>query len=160
MAFYFALDHQEIAHQVAALLNCCNQLQKKKSTGSILHGRTNYVVEPHGKWVLGTIGVDRLNYTFTEIKHLVVHPDWRGKGLAKRLLRKALVMVDTKLVYATVREDNDASLKLFESFGFQNSGDYPTGDHRVVLLVKVSPEWEKTASASKSHWLEGAKISV
>lgn len=150
--FYFTLDHQQISSQVAALLNNHNQLSTRKSTSDILHSKIDYVVETHGKWVLGAIGLDRQSYTFTEIKHLVVHPEWRGQGLAKHLLKRALSVVGTKMVYATVREDNKASLKLFEGFGFRRSGDYYAGDHKVILLVRVSPQWEKIKSASESRW--------
>ncbi len=151
--FYFTLDHQRIAYQVAALINSSNKLSKKRSVNDIQNGQTNYVVESHGRWVLGAVGLDRQGYTFTEIKHLVVHSEWRGKGIAKRLLKRALALANTKMIYATIREDNKASLKLFESLGFQNSGDYAAGNHRVVLVVRVSPQWAQIKSGSKSHWL-------
>lgn len=157
--FYFTLTHQQIAYQVAALINCHNGLSQRKSVADVQTGRTDYVVETHGQWVLGAIGLDRQSYTFTEIKHLVVHTEWRGKGVAKLLLKRALAIVSTKMVYATVREDNEASLKLFESFGFRRSGDYSAIDHRVVLLVRVGPQWKQVKSDSKSHWLD-AETSV
>lgn len=150
MAFYFSLDHQKIAYQVAALINCYNQLSAKKSVSDVLCGRTNYITETHGKLILGAVGMDRQSYTFTEIKHLVVHPEWRGKGIAKHLLRRALDITNTKMIYATVREDNEASLKLFESFGFNRAGNYETEDHAVVLLVRVSAQWQQIKSGSKS----------
>jgi ribosomal protein S18 acetylase RimI-like enzyme len=152
--FYFTLTHDKIAHQVAALINCHNGLSVKRTVADIQTGRTDYVVETHGQWVLGAAGIDRQSYTFSEIKHVVVHPEWRGKGIAKLLLKRALGIISTKMIYATVREDNEASLKLFESLGFQRSGDYPAENHRVVLLVRASPQWEQVKSASKSHWLD------
>jgi len=158
MAFYFTLDHQVIAYQVAALINCYNKLGTNKSANDVVNGRTNYIIETHGKWVLGAVGLDRQSYTFTEVKHLVVHPDWRGKGIAKHLLQRALNISTTKMVYATVREDNKASLSLFESLGFRNSGDYAAENHRVVLLVRVSPQWEQIQSVSKSSWLDAEML--
>ena len=155
MAFYFTLDHQKIAYQTAALINSCNRLSVRRTVNDILCGGINYVTEVHGNWVLGAVGLDRQSYTFTEIKHLVVHPEWRGKGIGKHLLNRALRLTSTRMVYATVREDNEASLKLFESLGFRRSGDYAAEDHRVVLLVRVSPQWEQMKFASESHWLGG-----
>jgi len=152
--FYFSLTHEQIAYQVAALINCHNGLSQKRSVADVQTGRTHYVVETHGQWVLGAVGLDRQGYTFTEIKHLAVHTEWRGKGIAKLLLKRALNIANTKMVYATVREDNEASLKLFESLGFRRSGDYSAVDHRVVLLVRVSPQWEQVKSASKSQLLD------
>lgn len=149
MAFYFSLNHDKIAYQVATLINCYNQLAAKKSASEILCGHTNYITETHGKLILGAVGMDRQSYTFTEIKHLVVHPEWRGKGIAKHLLRRALDITNTKMIYATVREGNEASLRLFESFGFNRAGDYTTEDHAVVLLVRVSPQWQQIKSGSR-----------
>ena len=151
--FYFGLDHAQISHQIAGLINSYNQLTKKRSGSNIQNGHTNYIVETHGGWVLGAVGLDRQSYTFTEIKHLVVAPEWRKQGIAKHLLKRALGMINTKMVYATIRDDNESSLELFESLGFQRSGDYPTENHKVTLLVKVNSQWEKIKSASQSHWL-------
>lgn len=151
--FYFTLTHEQMSHQIAALINCHNGLSTKRSIADIQTGRTDYIVETHGQWVLGAVGLDRQSYTFTEIKHLVVHPEWRSKGVARHLLKRALGVTNTKMVYATVREDNDASLKLFESFGFSRSGNYSADDHRVILLVRVSPQWEQVKLGSKPHWL-------
>ena len=152
--FYFALDHHKVAYQVTALINSHNRLSTKKSVANIQNGHTDYIVETHGQWVLGAVGLDRQGYTFTEIKHLVVHSEWRRKGIARHLLKRALRVVDTKMVYATIREDNKGSLKLFKSLGFQNAGGYATKNHRVILFVRVSPQWKQMKSDSKSHWLD------
>jgi N-acetylglutamate synthase-like GNAT family acetyltransferase len=157
--FYFTLDHPSIAYQIAGLINTHNRLESQRSAHDILHGPVNYVVETHGKWVIGTVGLHRQSHTFTEVKHLVVHPDWRGKGLAKFLLQRALTIVDTKMMYATVRDENTPSLRLFEGLGFNNSGGYPAEDHNVILLVKVNPQWQRTKSNLKSSWL-GDKTSI
>jgi ribosomal protein S18 acetylase RimI-like enzyme len=148
--FYFNLDHASIAHQVAGLINSYNNLSMKRSANSIRHGKTDYIVETHGKWVLGATGIDRQSYTFTEIKHVVVHPDWRGKGLAKRLVRRAMDIISTRMIYCTVRNDNEASLELFKSCGFQVAGSYPAEDHTVIILARAAPQWEKRKPLSKS----------
>jgi N-acetylglutamate synthase-like GNAT family acetyltransferase len=152
--FYFSLDHPTIAYQIAGLVNTHNRLDSQRSGHDILHGPVNYVVETHGKWVIGVAGLHRQSYTFTEIKHLVVHPDWRGKGLSRFLLQRSLSIVDTKMMYATVRDDNAASLHLFESLGFKNSGGYEAEGHNVILLVKVNPQWQQAKSNLKSSWLD------
>jgi len=156
--FYFNLDHAKIAYQIAGLINSYNNLGRKRTVNDILHGKTDYIVEVHGKWVLGAVGVDRQSYTFTELKHVVVHPEWRGKGLAKSLVDRALKIVSTRMVYCTVREDNIASLKLFESYGFSVAGEYPAEDHKVIILARVAPQWKHSTSGlgpkSKSNWLD------
>ncbi len=87
--------------------------------------------------------MDRQGYTFTEIKHLVVHPEHRGKGIAEYLVSRAITTVGTKMLFVTVREDNVSSLALFNSLGFIRSGGYEAEEHNVALLVRMSPKWEK-----------------
>ncbi len=153
--FHFGLTHSQISTQVASLINTHNQLSKRRSASDIQLGSIDYVVETHGTWVLGAIGVDRQGYTFTEVKHLVVRPDWRGRGVAKHLLGRALDMVSTRMVFATIREGNEASLKLFKSRGFAEAGGYPTANHNVLVLVRASSQWKQTKSDSKLRWYSG-----
>ncbi len=151
--FLSSLSKEEIGLQVANLLNSFNLLGKKRTVLDICEGRTNYIIETNGKFVAGAIGLDRQSYTFTEIKHLVVHPAYRRKGIAKYLVERAMKNSDTKLVFATVREDNHLSLDLFESLGFIRSGGYKTDEHNVILLVRMAPRWEKEKPQWKSSLL-------
>lgn len=138
---YFGLSHQEIGYQVAGLINDYNYLSQKRNVYDILSGRVSYIIETHGRYVIGAIGVDRQSYTFTEIKHLVVRPEWRQKGIGQFLVRRAMELVDSRMVYCTIREDNKPSLKMFEKLGFHKAGKYSAGDHQVVILAKVAPKW-------------------
>lgn len=141
--FLSSLPPYEIGRQIAGLLNDFNHLGAKRTAGDVCQSRTDYIVETSGQYVVGAIGVDRQSYTFTELKHLVIHPQYRKRGIAKYLIRQAINTVDTKMSFVTVREDNHLSLNLFTSLGFVRGGGYETEEHNVVLLVRMSPKWEK-----------------
>ncbi|MBG0780951.1 MAG: ribosomal protein S18-alanine N-acetyltransferase [Bacteroidales bacterium] len=53
---------------------------------------------------------------------LAVHPDYRGKGLANKLLQTAIELsqkMNMKQISLEVRTDNEAAIKLYERKGFQ-----------------------------------------
>jgi len=140
--FLTSLKSLEIAEQVASLLNVYNDLSFKRTSVDVLNGKTNYVVELHGSLLLGCCGIERLNYQITEIKHLVVRPDWQRKGIGRYLVRKAVDRTESPILYATIREDNKASMMLFASLGFRESLSYTSENHNVILVVKANPKWK------------------
>lgn len=89
----------------------------------------------------------------SEVKHLVVHSAFRGIGLGKVLLTQALQAVETPLAFATIREDNTPSIKLFSGAGFKAVARCPVGDHQVLLLLKrnVSVNSPEVSSSSPLH---------
>lgn len=148
--FFHALPNYEIAKQIASLINVHNGLSLKRRSVDIIESRINYVVETHGKLVIGAVGIDRISFAFSEIKHLVVLPEWRRKGVGKFVTKQALDLVETPLIYCTIREDNGASVRLFESLGFTRADKYLAGNHDVVLLTRPAPTWRKRCS--KPTW--------
>lgn len=140
--FYHALADTEIARQIAVLVNQHNGLAGKRRDIDILESKTKYMVETHGKHVIGAVGTEKESYTLSEIKHLVVHPKWRHQGLGKYLTKRALRLVETPMAYCTIREDNKPSIRLFESIGFSKANAYAGQDHNVVLLTYASPTWK------------------
>lgn len=150
MQFIRSISNDSIAEQLAKLLNSHNQLRNRKTAQELELGRVNYIVELHGSLLIGACGLEKQSYSLTEIKHLVVKPQWRGKGLGKFLVRRAISISKTPLLYATVRGDNMASRKLFESLGFTVAGSYK-GNHEVTLLVKVNSQWKKNEKYSFAY---------
>lgn len=153
--FYFPISHQDIAKQIAGLLNDYNGLSVKRTSQDILHSKTNYVAETHGRFVIGVAGIQKISYQMSEFKHMVVHPGWRGKGLGRFVAKRALQICETPLVYATVRTTNVASLKALEKIEFRRVEEFPAGDHKLALLVRVAPKWENDPTKSKSHSWSG-----
>jgi len=58
---------------------------------------------------------------------MMVHPDWRGRGLGGRLLSRALHQCEGKfeIVQLTVMEKNVRALALYRKLGFVESGRLP-----------------------------------
>ena len=84
----------------------------------------NFVLRGPGKAVLGYINF----YIIAEEAHmlnLAVHPDWRKKGLATRLLAYSLEHLrhrNAPDVFLEVREGNRDAIQLYSRFGFQAIG--------------------------------------
>lgn len=141
--FLRSISERQMAEQLASLLNKHNRLGTKKVPGDFFGGHAQYIVETHGRLVIGACCVEKQGYTFTEIKHLVVDPQWRGKGLGRFLVKRALFIPNTPLIYATIREGNQASIKLFQGLGFSLSASYQGNQHKVLLFTKVNELWKK-----------------
>lgn len=80
-----------------------------------------------------------------EILSLGVQPSYRRRGLARRLLREALVQAASnggRMVFLEVAEDNDSAWKLYESEGFEQVGrrpeyyDRPCGAAIAALIFR------------------------
>jgi RimJ/RimL family protein N-acetyltransferase len=147
---YFPLTHDEIHEQIAGLLNTYNNLGTYRTKFHIQSSKTKYVVETHGKFVIGVAGIEKVSYHLSELKHMVVHPDWRGKGLGTFVAKRALQISETPSIYATVRSTNISSIRALEKLDFVQGHEVPAGDHKLTLLTRAAPKWQKT-NASKSN---------
>lgn len=152
MKFLHTLSTTDLSEQVASLINTYNGLSFRRTALDIREGKIDYVVETHGKWVIGCCGYEKLGYQLTEIKHLAVNKDWRRRGVGAFLIKSVLGLCETPAAFATVREDNKSSMSLFQAQGFSPSLTYTAEGHNVVLLTRVSPKWQKT----KAGWKPGS----
>ena len=109
--FKLTLTANTIAAQIADLLNKGGQLLYYFNENSVLQNKVQYLIELDGDKVVGVIGLEIKTPKVTEIKHLCVHPDYRRKGLGKKLLELAIRATQTKLLYGTVREDNHVNIR-------------------------------------------------
>lgn len=149
---YFPITHQEISVQIARLLNDYSQLSKKRAGHDILNSNTDYVVETHGKFVIGVAGIQKVSHELSELKHMVVHPAWRKKGLGHFVAKRSMVLCKTPSIYATVRTGNKASLRALDKLGFVRTHDRDAGDHQLTVLVRVSPKCLRKSRASRSSF--------
>lgn len=138
---YHALSADDIVDQIAAMLNTHSDLAMKRIGEDIKRSNVDYIVETHGKYVIAACGMERLNYQITEVKHLVVRHDWRGRGLGHFMVKRVLERINTPLIYATVRRDNLPSLSVFKSAGFEEASTYFNQDHDVVMLSRANQKW-------------------
>lgn len=84
---------------------------------------SGFVWEENGR-IVGNLGIilPRAGSRRPLIVNVAVHPDYRRRGIAKRLTEKALHFLKSwnyPSVWLQVREDNPAALRLYEGLGFQ-----------------------------------------
>jgi ribosomal protein S18 acetylase RimI-like enzyme len=71
------------------------------------------------------------------INRLAVHPSYRHRGLAKKLMaevEKRLSQVGLEVIAGLIEQGNTASLRLFQSLGYERAPDI------VYLSKRKSPE--------------------
>ena len=135
-----SLPAVEMSRQVAALINQNNRLYIKHNAASILYSRAQYFVQSVGDKVVGCSAIIQEEPKLTKQFHLCVHPDFRRKGLARKLKQTALDHVQTPYVYVTIRDDNIASLNLNYSFGFVFVKKVWTRGHYVITLGRKTKQ--------------------
>lgn len=158
--FYFPIPHPNIAEQISDLLNTHSQLSMQRNRHDILMGRTNYVVETHGRHVIGAVGMEKVSYQMSELKHLVVHPDWRGQKMGVFLGKRALQICETPTVYATARANNQASLVTLGRLGFHKVEEFSAHNGKLTLLVRTSPKWKPSSQTPKSSLPTGIPLAT
>jgi ribosomal protein S18 acetylase RimI-like enzyme len=139
--FYISITNEEMATQIAALLNSHNRLYKRHNTNTILNSNTKYFVEllsspAIDKKVVGCAGLRQDYPTLSNIKHVCVDPIYRRFGVARKLMKTAIENSPTDLVYMTIREDNKPSLYLAESLGFVFVTKEFKADHFVITVAR------------------------
>lgn len=147
--FYVSLPAEEIARQVADLLNKHNKLRMRHSVWSLMNSAAAYFTEIYGDRVVGCSAILRETEDVTRQFHLCVHPDFRRMGIARKLKRTSLSHVETPFVYVTIREDNIASITLNVSEGFKIIKKDWSQDHYVLLLAK---DLRKTKNMEAVQW--------
>lgn len=135
--FYMTLPAEEISRQVAALLNEHNQLRTDHTRYTIMNARGAYFVDIVAGIVAGCQAILRVNDEITKLFHLCVHPDFRRRGIARKLKLAALGHVSTPYVYSTIREDNVASINLSLSLGFSVAKKERVNNHYVLTLGRT-----------------------
>ncbi|KAJ4371176.1 hypothetical protein N0V83_004392 [Neocucurbitaria cava] len=74
---------------------------------------------------------------YYSLENLATHSDFRGKGLARRLIEQVLAQADDKnddvLVYLETASDNLTAMGLYKSLGFEERGRYRIEDLREFV---------------------------
>ena len=84
----------------------------------------------------------------TEVKHLVVHRSFRRVGVGDALVKLAMQRADTPLLFATIREKNEASISLFQKAGFHIVSTAQMKDHKTHFLLKENEAYLKNNAKS------------
>lgn len=147
--FYSSLPAEEIARQVANLLNQNNKLRTRHTAYSIMSSPATYFVEIYGDKVAGCQAIMREIETVTRMFHLSVDLNYRRRGIARKLKRLALSYVQTPFVYVTIREDNAASIALNMSEGFRFIKSDWAFNHYVHVFAK---DLRKPQEVPNGNW--------
>lgn len=135
--FQLTLGMQDVALQVADLINNGRQLYVHLTPASITNNSIRYVIELQGQTVVGVVGLEQQRDKVTEIKHLVVHPSYRHQGLGKKLLQKAIEAATTEFVYGMVRSDNLTNIRNNLRVGMKPVGkSRPRRGHRIIVFAR------------------------
>ncbi|MFZ1537272.1 MAG: ribosomal protein S18-alanine N-acetyltransferase [Chromatiaceae bacterium] len=81
-----------------------------------------------------------------QILNLCVHPDWQGRQLGRRLLRRLLAIAhqcQADTAFLEVRRSNHAAIHLYQAEGFCETGlrrnYYPKGQGREDAIIMAKP---------------------
>jgi ribosomal-protein-alanine N-acetyltransferase len=92
------------------------------------------------------------------ITNLAVHPEWRRRGVARRLLAAALaegVARGVTLAFLEVRPSNTRALALYESLSFQvigrrNGYYFDTGEDALVMEARLGGDAAPAVAGNQS----------
>lgn len=142
--FYVPKNKDELAAQVAVLLNQHNRLTKVHSQFTINGSPAKYYIElaqfvDGGAFiskVVGCVGLTQESPTLTRLHHLSVDVLFRNKGLAKNLIKSALKYCQTEFIYMKVRDDNKACHRAAFHYDFQPSNVEARNGYNLVTLSR------------------------
>jgi ribosomal protein S18 acetylase RimI-like enzyme len=138
--FYTTLTTEQMASQIAAMVNRYNRWATKFSARTLMVTPARFFTEIYGSRIVGCASHIRVASTLTKIQYICVLPEFRGRGIAKKLTASAIAHADTDVVIMTIREDNAASLALARSLNFYYVQKHWFRDH-----------WTLTFGRKRSH---------
>ena len=139
--FIIGINQNNVANQIAKLLNNNNKLKKHYTSSKILSNNVTYYLELGSeKKIIGTVGYSYLSKEFTLIKHLSILEKYRNRGIATSLLKQVINFCTTEYIQMKVRYDNSACLNLAEKFNFVYICHETISDYHVLVLGRKVSE--------------------
>ena len=132
--FYVSLSTDEMSMQIAELINTHNQLYKKHTRYSVQNSIAKYFVEVINDRVIGCTALIKEEINLSRNFHTCVRPEFRRKGIARKLKLLAIQNCDTGYIFSTVREDNIPSINMNLSLGYVFVNRIWYRDHYVLTL--------------------------
>ena len=106
-------------------------------TVSYLKGNTTSFVLKSKNWIIGHMSLQlQPENDFVHLFHVFIDRDYRGKGLSKLLVKKSIGYAKENEIPAVtlyVNQYNQIAIKLYESFGFVDTGNGKPGSLRMRL---------------------------
>ena len=75
-----------------------------------------------------------------QITNIAVHPDYRKRGVASKILEEILASATCKSFVLEVRKSNLAAISLYEKYGFSACGErknfYHTPTENAIIMIR------------------------
>lgn len=149
--FRLVIPTNEIAAQIAVMLNNQNKLRRKHNMFTILQSAATYFVEVIDGVVVGFTALIQEHTGVSKSFHTSVLPECRGKGLGKKLLTAAINNCRTPYVYGTIRADNTASLTLVHRVGFRPIRRTWVKNHYIITVGRSIENGAVSRNQNQSH---------
>ena len=110
-----------------------------KSEAVFRNDRHKYLVAAQDGKIVGYIGLEKIAGE-AHIINMAVHPDSRGGGMGKKLVKKVLNTKD--VFFLEVRASNIPAQKLYEKYGFKKVGarkNYYEDNNEDALIMRRNP---------------------
>ena len=134
--FSLTINANDIASQIAELINNGKQVWYHLTAFSILNSPAKFLIEIDKDKVIGVIGLEQKNNYVTELKYLCVHPDYRRCGLGRKMLYFGARSAPTKFVYGTVRSDNYTNIRNNFKCGMKPVGKYKGRGCSIIIFAR------------------------
>lgn len=134
--FNLTVDADSLATQIAELINLGGQIWYHLTRQSILGGDVKYIIEMDKEKVIGVIGLEQKSNKVTEMKFLCVHPDYKRRGLGKKLLEVGIRNTSTDYLYGAVRSDNAVNVRNNFRIGMKAIGKYPGRGCDIIIFAR------------------------
>lgn len=147
------IKQTELAAQVANLVNTYNDLRYRVTVDRVMGGPVAYLVEMDGDTVAGCVGLKKQRRVgWYEIGHLCVHPDYRGRRLARVLVNAAYDRIPSGKAWCTIVESNIPSIKTFLNCGFEILQKYRNRGrgYWVVIMTRERKSGKTSVHTSNS----------
>jgi len=134
--FLLPVTSSELASDVAALINAGQQLCFRQTSYSILSNSTTYLIKLHLNKVVGVIGLEQCSNTVTELKHLCVDPEYRGRGIGLSLLKEGVIYASTPYVFGKVGSDNAVNIRNNLRAGFKPIAKVRGRNRYIIIFAR------------------------
>ncbi|MSU54762.1 MAG: GNAT family N-acetyltransferase [Candidatus Staskawiczbacteria bacterium] len=100
-----------------------------------------YLIEQQAR-VIGDVSYEMKDENHAYISGFAVMPEFQGRGIAKQAIKMILEQLkDVELIDLVTHPENEKSIKLYKSFGFQKIGEpqenyFGDGEPRIRMVLE------------------------
>lgn len=134
------LKRDEIVGQICDLINKYNGWARRFTPARLNTTNAVYAVEMVGNLVVGVGGLKKLNDAQSEFMHLCVRPEFRRLGIASRLSKRRLELLNTPIVISHIRSDNIPSISNSLKTGFVPVKAVLKGEYSLLTFARFKDE--------------------